>query len=245
MPKSGVGGKRRRHGHPKAGRAVAAESTAPGGDDPALDIRQHLARELHDKVSQTLSAMLIDLDRFKSDQTGRASVLRQVDLLQEWTRDALANVRGVVYDLRGEPAGDDFPSLLRTRLLDPYASRTGIDVRMVVADDWPAKLPPGIAVDLYMIVQEALQNAHRHGGAKFVQVNLGPSAVGGLMSITVSDDGRGFPTVGELRPGQGIIGMRERAALLGGELETQHNPAGGSAIRIVIPLTVEPPSAAN
>ena len=180
--------------------------------------------------------MLIDIERFKSEQVGRASVLNQLDLVQGWTRDALANVREVVSDLRGDPiAGDDFPALLRTGLIDPFASRTGIDVRLVVAGGWPAQMPPGISLDLYRIVQEALQNAHRHAGAQVVEVVLGRNPAGGPLSITVSDDGRGLPAIGELRPGHGIIGMRERAMLLGGELETERLPSGGTSIRVTVP----------
>jgi signal transduction histidine kinase len=111
----------------------------------------------------------------------------------------------------------------------------------MVSGDWPVKLAPGTALDLYRIVQEALQNAHKHAGASVIEVSLGLSAIAGLMSITVADDGRGLPASGELHPGQGIIGMRERAALLGGTLETERKPAGGTAVRVVVPLAAESP----
>lgn len=240
MPKPGVAGKRHGRGLvsrtgkvPESRRARRLELR-----DADVAIREHLARELHDRVAQTLATMLIDLERFKSDQTGRASVLRQFDLLQEWTRDALANVRDLVYDLRGDAvSGGDFPTLLRSGLLEPFAQRTGIEVRMVVAEDWPAQLPAATAVDLYRIVQEALQNAYRHSGARVIEVNLGLSPARGLIEVSVTDDGRGFPTVGELRPGLGILGMRERATLLGGDLETSRNASGGTAIRVAIPIS--------
>jgi signal transduction histidine kinase len=216
---------------------VARKAAFPDRPDVGVAIREHLARELHDRVAQILATMLIDLERFKVEQTGRASVQRQFGLLQEWTRDALANVRDVVYDLRGDSvSGGDFPALVRSGLLEPFVERTGIQVRMVVADTWPNQLPSATAVDLYRIVQEALQNAYRHSGAHQIEINLGLSATRTLIEVTVTDDGRGFPTFGELRPGHGLIGMRERAVLMGGHLETAANASGGTAIRVAIPL---------
>ena len=215
---------------------------APGARRPTLAdadhaIREHLARELHDRVAQTLTSMLIDLEQFEADQTGRAGVLQQIDQLQEWTRDALVNVRDLVYDLRGEAASVvEFPDLLRTTLLEPFARRTGIAVRMLVTDAWPVQLPAAAAMDLYRIVQEALQNAYRHSGARQIEISLGLNAIAQLIEVTVTDDGRGLPAVGELRPGRGLVGMRERAVLMGGELETTALPSGGTSIRVVIPI---------
>ncbi|HSP08800.1 MAG TPA: ATP-binding protein [Candidatus Dormibacteraeota bacterium] len=238
MPKPGVAGKR--HVGSVGRRPTGPD--APGARRPALAqadhaIREHLARELHDRVAQTLAGMLIDLEQFKADQTGRAGVLRQIDLLQEWTRDALANVRDVVYDLRGEAiSGTEFPKILRTALLEPFARRTGIGVRMLVTDAWPVQLPAATATDLYRIVQEALQNAYRHSGARQIEITLGLNTVAQLIEVTVTDDGRGLPAFGELRPGHGLVGMRERAVLMGGELETVAVSSGGTSIRVVIPV---------
>src|ERR1700682_464369 len=146
MPKPGVG---RRHGRPAVERG-ARHVGVPSRPETDAAVREHLARELHDRVAQILATMLLDLGRFKVEQTGRASVQRQFDLMQEWTRDALANVRDLVYDLRDDSlSGSDFPTLLRTGLLEPFAERTGIQVRIVVADDWPTQLPSATAVDLY------------------------------------------------------------------------------------------------
>ena len=238
MPKPGVAGKR--HGGISGGGVRvpgARRARRPALRDADSAVREHLARELHDRVSQTLATMLVDLERFKADQTGRASVLRQFDQLQEWTRDALANVRDLVYDLRGEAvSGSDFPNLLRGGLLEPFAQRTGIEARMVVSEDWPAELPAATAVDLYRIVQEALQNAYRHSGARKIEINLGLSPSRRLIEVTVTDDGCGFPAFGELRPGHGLVGMRERAVLMGGALEAAAIASGGTAIRVAIPI---------
>src|SRR6202171_6865836 len=146
MPKPGVG---KRHGRPgvRQGERKTGFAARPEAD---AAVREHRARELHDRVAQILATMLLDIERFKLEQTGRASVQRQFDLMQEWTRDALANVRDLVYDLRDDSlSGSDFPTLLRTGLLEPFAERTGIQVRIVVADEWPTQLPSATAFDLY------------------------------------------------------------------------------------------------
>ena len=70
-------------------------------------IRRALARELHDRVAQTLTTMLIELENFKVEQTGRQSALRQLDELQVSTRDVLANLRHVLFELRGESGMED------------------------------------------------------------------------------------------------------------------------------------------
>ena len=238
MPKPGVAGAR--HGgvaNRSAHGGVVDGSNHPAVRDADSAIREHLARELHDRVGQKLTTILIDLERFKADQAGRTGVVRQVELLQEWTRDALANVHDLVYDLRGETgSGSDFPNLVRGGLLEPFAKRTGIEVRMTVAEGWPVQLPAATAVDLYRIVQEALQNAYRHSGARKIDIDLGVSPTRRLIEVTVTDDGRGFPSFGEHRPGHGLLGMRERAVQMGGDLETGPNASGGTAIRVAIPL---------
>ena len=80
----------------RADRAAASE-----------EIRRALARELHDRVAQTLTTMLIELENFKVEQTGRQSALRQLDELQDSTRDVLANLRHVLFELRGESGTED------------------------------------------------------------------------------------------------------------------------------------------
>jgi two-component system sensor histidine kinase UhpB len=235
MPKPGVAGKR--HGGIVGGRTKVRGARPPVLRDGDFAIREHLARELHERVAQTLTTMLVDLERFKADQIGRAGVLRQFDLVQEWTRDVLANVRDLVYDLRGDAvSGSDFPNLLRGGLLEPFALRSGIEVRMVVAEGWPAQLPAATAVDLYRIVQEALQNAYRHSGARQIEISLGLNPATRQIEVSVTDDGRGFPAFGELRPGHGLVGMRERAVLMGGQLETAAIASGGTSIRVAFPL---------
>jgi len=82
----------------------AGELTDGGNTSSSDDIRRALARELHDRVAQTLTTMLLNLENFKTDQVDNPRVLREITDMQESTRDALRNLRHVLYDLRG-PSG--------------------------------------------------------------------------------------------------------------------------------------------
>src|SRR2546427_2572351 len=96
-------------------------------------IRRALARELHDRVAQTLTTMLIELENFKVEQTGRQSVLRQLGELQVSTRDVLDNLRHVLYDLRGESGVEEgFVEAIRA-LLARFEERTQLRVRLSIS----------------------------------------------------------------------------------------------------------------
>src|ERR1700704_5645848 len=147
-----------------------------------------LARELHDQVAQTLTTMLIELENFKVEQTGRQSVLRQLDELQESTRDVLTNLRRVLYDLRGETGIEEgFADAVRD-LLGRFEEKTHVRVSLIVSPSWPLRLRAQAALNLYRIIEEALTNVRQHSGAGLVEVALGP-VFGTQLSVSVKDDG--------------------------------------------------------
>jgi signal transduction histidine kinase len=94
-------------------------------------------------------------------------------------------------------------------------------------------LPTGLDLTAYRIVQEALTNVRRHADATCVQLVL--RYLDDAVEIEVTDDGRGTVEVG---PGHGVVGMRERAALYGGRLETESGPGGGFTVRAWLPVQV-------
>lgn len=203
------------------------------------EVRTLLARELHDSVAQTLSTMLLDLDTFRAEQHGRAGVLVQVDQLERSTRQALSDLREMLVELRARPSGnEDLVKLVRHGILERRGGRRHIEYELNVAPDWPALIPVHAASELNRIVQEAIENAVRHGGARKIMVALALSPRDLSAVVTVSDDGRGLPIqeVFSLRPGLGILGMRERALLLGGEIGIEGGPAGrGTTVRVTVP----------
>lgn len=196
-------------------------------------IRRVLARELHDRVAQTLTTMLIELENFKLEQTGRQGVLRKLDDLQESTRDVLANLREVLYELRGETGIEQgFAELVRG-LLVRFQARTNITSHLYVSRSWPSNLRSSAALNIYRIIEEALTNVRLHSGAKLVEVALGP-ARGNEIQVEVRDDGHGTEAGGR-RPGLGLLGMQERAMIIGGRLEVLSVAGGGTTVRAIFP----------
>ena len=199
------------------------------------EIRRMLARELHDRVAQTLTSMLIELENFKLDQNGNHTVVKEVIGLQESTREVLNNLRRVLYDLRGsEESNERFVDAVRA-LLVAFQEKTHMKAILSVAPSWPARLGTTAALQLLRIIEEALTNVRLHSGGSLVEVVLGP-AIDGSVVVEVRDNGRGGESdVASKTPGLGMLGMRERAVILGGRLEVQAAAGGGTSVRAVFP----------
>jgi signal transduction histidine kinase len=218
--------------------AVVA-SVRPGGkrrSTPAeVYVRQWLARELHDSVAQTLTSMVIELERFKTEQTGRRSVLDEVDRLQASTREVLANLRQAMATLRGEPAYSPELGEWMTELLARFQAETGIQTRLVGAASWPSALSTHAAINVSRILEEALHNVRRYSGASRVLVSL--SRVDGVVRMRIRDNGRGrvVSLEGAGWAGMGTLGMKERATLLGGELHVVSRFGQGTLIEATLP----------
>ena len=104
-----------------------------------------------------------------------------------------------------------------------------------VAPSWPARLGTTAALQLLRIIEEALTNVRLHSGGSLVEVVLGP-AIDGSIVVEVRDNGRGGESdVASKTPGLGMLGMRERAVILGGRLEVQAAAGGGTSVRAVFP----------
>jgi signal transduction histidine kinase len=215
----------------QAGDTVIAAPRRETAGDPLDDVRRQLARELHDSVAQTLTVMLVDMENFKLDQVGRSSVQMTVDQLQGSTREVLRNLRQVLYDLRGEGEDQLFVPSVRD-LVARFESRTGIKAKLTVTK-WPAELSRTTAHNLYRIVEEALNNVRLHSGAEAVEIDLA-SQPGQSVALTVTDNGRGLSGHGQ--SGLGVVGMHERALLLGGELQVETVGDRGTVVRAVVPF---------
>ncbi|MEU0580865.1 histidine kinase [Streptomyces griseoincarnatus] len=203
--------------------------------------RVRIARELHDLVAHqitlanaqaTVAAHFFDS---RPEQT-RVS-LRE---LVETTGHALDELRATVGLLRqtGDTAAPDGPAPGLDRLPDLLESfrRAGLEVS--VREEGAARaLPPGVDLTAYRIVQEALTNVTKHAAGRGARVGLDWG--GGRLTVTVSDDGgaaSGPPALSDRPPGYGLIGMRERAAAVGGELTAGPRPEGGFLVTARLPL---------
>jgi signal transduction histidine kinase len=198
------------------------------------EVKRRLARELHDSVAQILTLMVVDMENFKLDQADQHQVVSRGGSPPASTREVLHNLREVLYDLREEPSTESsFVQQVRT-LLGRFERNSGIRSKLQVSAGWPSRLSAATAHNLYRIVEEALNNVRLHSGAAEVDVTL----VGNSddVILTVEDNGRGVQwSDGDRRQGMGVMGMRERAVLLGGELDIISNGSGGTTVKAVVP----------
>ena len=196
-------------------------------------VRTELARELHDQVVQELTSTLVDLENFKRQPYDQQAVVDEVDQVQGSLRRALRELRHVLYDLRDEEAWET--CLISS--LEDFAHRNrerwAVDVVVVTDGDWPSSIRSPAAKHLQRIIHEAVNNARLHGGARSVLVSLVAGA--DLARVTILDDGQGLDPDLAGDSGMGILGMRERALLLGGSITVERGPGWGTLVRLDFP----------
>jgi len=195
--------------------------------------RRRLARELHDETGQALTSILLGLKAIRSAGTDEDAARAETDV-RELVVQALQDVRRLAVELRPS-ALDDFGLVAALeRLAATFAERSGIPAA-VESTLSERRLPPELETVLYRLVQEALTNVVKHAGAERVSI-LVTHGDGGVRAV-VEDDGRGF-SPGDVRvDALGLVGMRERLALLGGTLAVESEPGAGTAVVAYIPLT--------
>lgn len=211
--------------------------------EAATDERMRIARELHDVVAHTMSVMVIQAAaavRIMDDQPERArEAMRQVESTGRIAMVEMRRLLGIVRRANGTDSTLPQPGLARLDdLIDEFrAAALPVAARMVGQS---RPLPPGLDVSAYRIIQESLTNAMRHAHATSVQVVVEylPDAV----EISVTDDGVGSAVQTEDAIGHGLVGMHERVALFGGELETGPRAEGGFAVRARLPAAGPPES---
>jgi signal transduction histidine kinase len=193
-----------------------------------------VARELHDRVAQSLTGMLVDVENFKSEQVDWSDVVRELDLIQGATRQVLASIRQLLHDLRGESVMQvpfvDAVTALAARVQD----KTGIRMTVEVGSGWPGRLSGPASLNLYRMLEEALANVRMHSGATNARIMLETRSETEL-GLVVADDGRGVDTDPSRPVGFGTIGMRERVLLLGGKLDIESANGHGTSVRAVFP----------
>jgi signal transduction histidine kinase len=194
--------------------------------------RQRLARELHDETGQALTSILLGLKAIRAADSDEGAERAEKDV-RDLVVQALQDVRSLAVELR-PTALDDFGLVAALeRLAGTFEERSGIRtaVESSLSDD---RLPPEAETVLYRLVQEALTNVVKHAGAETVSIVVARRGAG--VSAVVEDDGRGFEA-GEVREDAlGIVGMRERLALLDGTLTVESTPRVGTSIAAYVPL---------
>ena len=211
--------------------------------------RTRWAREIHDETVQGLGALRLKLANAR-DLGDPVALSAATDTVLEGLGQEIDGLRHLITELR--PAAlDDFglvPALealaRRAQAIDGLEIHTDIEL-----GDGERRLDPELESTLYRVVQEALTNVSRH--AKATRAVISISERDGRVTATVTDDGEGVPDGGPSRPrtpgeelkgGFGVSGMRERAELVGGELELVPAPGGGTTMRLTVPLAGRPMS---
>lgn len=199
------------------------------------DERARIARELHDVVGHSVSVMTVQASGVRRLLHPDQEREREALLIVERTgREALAEMRRMVGVLRRPeeaPALAPQPSLEHVGRLIDHAREAGLRVELRV-EGQAFELPPGVDLTAYRLVQEGLTNALKHARATRAEVfvNYGE----GQLEVTVSDDGKGVGN-GD-GGGHGLVGMRERVSVYGGELDAGPQPGGGYRLRARLPL---------
>jgi signal transduction histidine kinase len=201
----------------------------------ALEERNRLARELHDSVTQQLFSMTLTAQAARAHlekNPQRAAV--QLERLQETATAALAEMRALIFQLRPPALRDQGLIAALQQHAALLSRREGLRIELSVSGD--ERLARGVEQPLFRIVQESLNNVIKHAKATSVSVNI--EFTNERLRVRVADDGQGFDPSGPPSLGGrhlGVIGMRERAAEIGGSMEIHSVPGGGTEVIVTVP----------
>jgi signal transduction histidine kinase len=210
--------------------------------------RRRIARELHDELGQRLTALKMELaslrpDDARAEDAGLVSgpvagrVAGRVAGMMEMVDNTVAALRRIAADLRPLMLDDLGLNAAIEWLARDAARRMDVEVTLRLDPEDPP-LAPGADIALYRMVQEALTNVGRHAGATDVDIEL--RREGEELVLAVHDNGRGFPERSMRQEGRyGLLGIRERALMLGGRLEVDNPPGGGGRITVRLPLRMD------
>jgi signal transduction histidine kinase len=202
--------------------------------------RHRISRELHDHMGQYLSTMILRLKTLQPLAAEQESARLNLQQLQELTGQLVDEAHHLAWELR--PAALDDLGLLTAlqNYTEKWSERSGIAVDFHSGGLKRERLPHEIETTIYRIVQEALTNVLKHAVARRVSVIVERRR--GHVLVIVEDDGKGFDVESAARSwgtgcGLGLLGMRERVALVAGDLNIESAPGGGTTLRIRVPVS--------
>ena len=201
--------------------------------------RRRIARDIHDRLGQHMTAMRLNLDALRARLDDDAPALAQAIRTQRLADEVDRSIDFLTRDLR--PAALDhlgLPAALR-QLVREWSELFGMEGMLRVTGDDSVRLPRHVEANLYRVVQEALHNVVKHAGATHVSIGLRCAAQETV--LVIEDDGRGFDVDAVTTSGSGtslgLLGMRERVALCGGRIDIESRPSEGTVIFIHVPAT--------
>jgi signal transduction histidine kinase len=205
------------------------------------DERRRIARDMHDQFGQQLTVLKMKLDALYEDCGEYENLCEQVETLQAMARQLNADVDHMVWEMRPTALDDLGLESALSSYVQKWSQHIAVPVQLHASGMDKDRLQPEIETTLYRIAQEALNNIAKHAGAKNVGVVLERRA--NQVSLIIDDDGVGFDLQGVLEAdekGLGLVGMRERAALVGGTVEIESQPDEGATIFVRIPTPPAP-----
>jgi signal transduction histidine kinase len=205
----------------------------------AEEERTRIARDLHDRIGQSLAYLAFELDRIVKSNDRGDLVSGSLEQLRTDIREVIGDVRDTLYDLRTDVSEEQDIVTVLELYLDRVRDRSGLEI--ILRAKAAGRLPLVQERELFRIIQEALANVEKHARASRVIITW--SSDGRAALLEISDDGDGFPIgrAGRL-DSYGIVGMRERAASIGATLEIDSAPGNGTRVRCLLGLATPRPT---
>jgi signal transduction histidine kinase len=202
------------------------------------DERRRIAREMHDQFGEQLTALGLRIRALKESCAGASELEARVEALEQVAQQLDRDVDHLVWELRPTALDDLGLRAALANYIQDWSMRVGISAELHTAGLTTDRLASEIETTLYRIAQEALNNIAKHAHASHVEIIL--ERRGDQVTLIVEDDGVGFDPGGTDadRRGFGLLGMQERAALVGATLEIESAPGEGTTIFVRMPVAV-------
>jgi signal transduction histidine kinase len=205
--------------------------------------RTRIAREMHDVVAHSVSAMVIQAGAARRqlhlDPDRAAAALAEIE---STGRAAMAEMRRILGVLRSDDADQFAPQPSLAALSQLAENTTDLPVVLTVSGTSGCPIPPAVELSAYRVVQEALTNVRRHAG-KVGRVDVAVERCATALVVEIRDDGRGSAAHPAMGGGYGLTGMRERVAMFDGDLQVGPRHGGGWRVRATFPLDAPPDAA--
>ncbi len=206
--------------------------------------RARFARELHDGAVQSLIAVEMQVDVLRRQAEAAKPIGGELGRIQGLLREEVLKLRELMQQMKAIDVDSQRLLGVLNDTVERFQRETGISARFVT-DLEELDMPQRVCREILRIVQEGLVNVRKHSGARHALVRLGSS--GGKWSLTVEDDGKGFPFAGRYSQarmdadGKGPMIIKERVRLIAGELTIESNPGQGTRLEITVPRNGDVP----
>jgi hypothetical protein len=200
-------------------------------DSVREDERKRIAREIHDELGQSLTALKIDVDWLAERISHEGRVGERLQSMSRILLETVESVRRIARNLRPGMLDDLGLAAAIESLIDQFMGRSDIDCRLVMNRE-EFEIDESLAICIYRILQEALTNIARHSGADSIRIILNESE--DIICLEVHDNGSGFDTDSRTHS-FGLLGIKERAEMLGGKVEIASVQGSGTSIRVTLP----------